>query len=234
MLSIVAVFFSLSRGGLVGIACLAIYWVVATGRFRRRVLVAAIVLCIGIPLFPSFVFERLQTVELNTSYQSEGSAAERLMIAKAALKAALDNPVVGVGPRNFQHVAPIYGSTGDLMVSHSLWLQAAAEFGFPMLITFVVLIVYLLMKLGRERRAARQRKDSETEMLATALACSLIGFLAAGTFTSQFMAPYLWGLLGVIGAFIAHCGYKRNQGELDPQGETKEAETATPQPARTA
>ena len=38
---------------------------------------------------------------------------------------------------------------------------------------------------------------------ATALACAIFGFVATGSFTSQFLSEYLWAIIAVSGAFIA-------------------------------
>jgi hypothetical protein len=57
--------------------------------------------------------------------------------------------------------------------------------------------------LRRIAKKARLDKDKDTERLATALCCAIVGFLATGSFTSQFLSEYLWSIIGLSGAFIA-------------------------------
>ena len=73
----------------------------------------------------------------------------------------------------------------------------------------------VLRGLGRQRKRARVRGDRETEMLATALACSIVGFCAAATFTSHFTSEYFWAILSVAGAFLAQRKHVEREQELE-------------------
>ncbi|MHC4818681.1 MAG: hypothetical protein ACYTF8_11565, partial [Planctomycetota bacterium] len=86
---------------------------------------------------------------------------------------------------------------------HSLWLKASAEYGLTMLIFFIGVLVSTCAALRRIAKKARLDKDKDTERLATALCCAIVGFLATGSFTSQFLSEYLWAIIGLSGAFIA-------------------------------
>ncbi|MHC4956752.1 MAG: O-antigen ligase family protein [Planctomycetota bacterium] len=230
--SVVAIFYSLSRGAIVGITVLLLYYIIATGRFGRRLLIGAAVLAVGFLLMPSATMERLATVELSGSVQKEGSAASRLQLAKIGVAVTLDHPITGIGPDNFPHIAMNYGHWKGLE-PHVIWLKASAEYGIPMLILFILIIFFVLRALSREAKAARLDGDTDTEALATALACSLVGFLAAGTFRNQFLSEFFWATMAVVGAFVAHRQHeRRTAGELVTP-EEKPADTADePAPAR--
>ena len=134
--------------------------------------------------------------------RSDGSAASRLNLLKVGIEMAASNPITGVGPANFPYLAQSYGhwTPHD---PHNIWLKAAAEFGFPMLTLFVLTLLVLLKRLHTERRIAQQEGDRETEMLATALSCSIVGYCATATFTSIFLSEFLWAVIAVAGSFVA-------------------------------
>lgn len=215
LLSIVAVFFSLSRGAIVGGAALLIYYAFATGRIGKKVLLSTAIVGIVLVLAPAFFFQRMGTLEMRTDRQTEGSAQQRLEQMRVGYEMAIDHPVVGVGAGVFQYVAPSYGP--HALEPHNIWIKAAAEYGFPMLILFVLFVAFILRALGRERKVAHAAGDRATERLAVALSCSIIGFLGTSTFTSMFLSEYLWAIVAVAGAFLAD----RQRGRLEtpaPQG----------------
>ena len=57
-----------------------------------------------------------------------------------------------------------------------------------------------LNELGQKAAA---KNDKETEAFCTMLSCAIVGFLATGTFTSQFLSQYLWSIFALTGAFLA-------------------------------
>lgn len=227
---IAAVLFSLSRGGIVGISTLALYFMLATGRIGKRALYGVAAGALVFAFLPGFVTERMSTIEMNTQYQSEGSAASRLNLVKTGVDMALSNPITGVGPANFPYLAQSYGHWAP-HEPHNIWLKAAGEFGFPMLTLFVLTILLMLRNLGKERRLARLEGDRETEHLATALACAIVGFCATATFTSVFVSEYLWAIIAVSGAFIARQRHVRKHPTITPESETTETERETAVPA---
>jgi len=196
-----ALFFSLSRGAVLGFTALLFWYAVSTGRFFKRLFTVAAVAGLLIAIMPAFVWERMSTIEMGED-QTESSAANRLIHMKTAVDVTLDYPLTGVGPSNFPIVSNRY--TSEFMAEpHSLWLKCSSEYGLPMLIFFLLLVGRLLFRLRATAAAARRRGDRQTEALATTLNCALFGFLATGSFTSQFLSEYMWAIIGLIGAFLA-------------------------------
>jgi hypothetical protein len=72
-----------------------------------------------------------------------------------------------------------------------------------MAVFFGLVVVLFLIRLRRRASLARTLGDTDGEALATALSCALFGFLATGSFTSQFLSEYMWAIIGLIGAFLA-------------------------------
>lgn len=213
LLTVVAVFFSLSRGAVVGITCLLFYYAIATGRFGRRFVIGAFVVGLAVVALPSFVSERMGTIDMSTDYQSDSSAASRLNLLKVGVRMSLDHPIVGVGPGNFRYMSQNYGHWQE-NEPHSIWLKASAEYGFPVLILFTLLFLLLVRRLSQEAKLARLEGDRESELLATSLACSLVGFLATATFSSQFLSEFYWAICAVSGAFLAHRAHQRRTEQI--------------------
>ncbi len=195
-----ALFFSLSRGAVLGFTALLLWYAVSTGRFFRRLFTVVAVIGLLVLVMPKFVWERMSTIEVSED-QTETSATNRLIHMKTAIDVTLDYPLTGVGPSNFPYVSSRYSVFNA--EPHSLWLKCSSEYGLPMLVFFLLLVGRLIFRLRATATAAKLRGDRQTEALATTLSCALFGFLATGSFTSQFLSEYMWAIIGLIGAFLA-------------------------------
>ncbi len=195
-----ALFYSESRGAVVGFSALLLWYAVSTGRFFKRLFTVVAVAGLLVAVMPGFVWERMSTIEVGED-QTESSAANRLVHMKTAVDVTLDYPVTGVGPSNFPIVSSRYSVFNA--EPHSIWLKCSSEYGLPMLVFFLLLVGRLLFRLRASAALARRAGDRQTEALATTLNCALFGFLATGSFTSQFLSEYMWAIIGLIGAFLA-------------------------------
>lgn len=200
VLSILAAVFSLSRGAMLGFAALLVWYSFLTGRFFRRVAFGAVIAVCGILLMPDFTKERISTIQTGGE-QTEASARNRVEHMLTAVKVTFDYPLTGVGADNFPAVSQRHSVFSA--EPHSLWLLCSAEYGLPMLVFFVLVVGLFLVRLRKRATLFRSIGDKDGEAMATALSCALVGFLATGTFTSQFLSEYLWAILGLIGAFLA-------------------------------
>jgi hypothetical protein len=199
-LSLLAAVFSNSRGAYVGLAALLMWWAFLTGRLFKRTALAIMIAGIVVLALPDFVWTRLGTIQTRGE-QTEGSARNRVEHMRTAVEITLDYPLTGIGADNFTYVSPRYSAyTAE---PHSLWLKCSAEYGMPMLVFFVLVVGLFLLRLRRRATLARAVGDKDGEALSIALSCALFGFLATGSFTSQFLSEYLWAIIGLIGAFLA-------------------------------
>lgn len=222
--AIAALFMSLSRGAFLGFFALAVWYGMWTGRLMRRLpLVLAGVVIIAM-LLPAEVWERISTIEMNKR-QSESSAMLRMEHMMTAVDVTLDFPITGVGPGVFWIASQRYSQFSA--EPHSLWLKCSAELGLTMLIFFVMLVGRSLWRLRQVSKLARAHGDKQTEGFATALSCALVGFLATGSFTSQFMSEYMWAIIALIGAFLA-TPYEGSFVDPTKEGETDEADAEEP------
>jgi probable O-glycosylation ligase (exosortase A-associated) len=186
-LSVVAVPFTYSRGGLLGLAAvLSMLFLKA----RRR----WIILPIGVAALFAFVsfapdrfFARVQTIE---EYQADESAQLRLMAWRTAYLLAVDYPVTGGGFRVLTHRAtydaymPEYPRTFG-HDAHSIYFNLLAEHGWIGLGIFSVLIIFTMASLRRLRREnSRTPERAWIAGYADMIYVSLIGYLVNGAFLS--------------------------------------------------
>lgn len=198
--TLLAFLWSASRGAFVGLCALGLFYSAVTGRFWRRTSVVLLLAVFVLAAAPDAVWRRLSTIELGTE-QTEGSAKIRLEHMTAAVQMTFDNPIVGVGPDAFPYESMKYGELGA--DPHFFWLKCSAEYGLVGLAGLLLMLFVLTRRLLRVAKLARLRDDRQTEALATAICCAYIGFLATGTFLSQFLSEYFWSMIGLAGAFLA-------------------------------
>ncbi len=108
--------------------------------------------------------------------EPEGTLAPRLDYWQGAVRIAVDNPVVGVGPGAFAAALPPYlQDPGNYSrYAHQLLLQMSAEAGLPGLAALVVLLAVTAAAVGKALRTGEGPERALTAGLAGGLAASLL------------------------------------------------------------
>lgn len=186
-LTALAVPFTYSRGGLVG---LAVVMMVLLVKARRRVLLIPVLAAATVALVmfaPAQWVERVQTLE---NAREDGSAQLRMMSWQVALSIAEDHPIFGGGFHVFQNRAtydiymPHYPRTFG-HDAHSIYFNLLGEHGWVGLGLFVVLVVLVTMKLYHLRRLARVHPQiAWAANYAHMLQASIATYLTTGAFLS--------------------------------------------------
>jgi probable O-glycosylation ligase (exosortase A-associated) len=186
-LTIVAVPFTYSRGGVLG---LAVVLMVLFVKARRRFLFVPVALAalLAFTLFaPQQWVERMQTLE---DYQTDESANLRLMSWRMAMLIAADRPLVGGGFRVFVNRAtydiymPEY-PRGFGHDAHSIYFNLLGEHGWVGLSLFVMLVALAMARLYGIRRLARARPEiTWAANYAHMIQASLATYLMTGAFLS--------------------------------------------------
>jgi probable O-glycosylation ligase (exosortase A-associated) len=180
-LTLLAVPFTYSRGGLLGLAAVLVVLYV---KARRRIMLVPVV-AVGIIGFfafaPDALLNRMRTLE---NVQADGSANLRLMSWQVALGIAQDSPIVGGGFRVFHHRA-----TYDIYMpeyprafghdAHSIYFNLLGEHGWVGLGLFLCLLASVLLRLRRLRALAKSRPEvawagNYAHMLQASLAAYLV------------------------------------------------------------
>ncbi|GEM_PF-1380099 len=197
-LSLMMIFFSLSRGGAMGLAASMILYLVYVSKRRFRDL-AILVVAVTALFFvlPQDWFDRMHTIKVGAE-QTENSAAARMNLMKSAYKATMDHPILGLGPGCWIEVAMAYA--GDEHNPHNIYLVLSSETGIPGLILYLLLIGFTYIQISKTITLAVKRGDADTARLASALIMSIFGLLSAMTFLNRPYNEYLWGWIAIANA----------------------------------
>lgn len=191
-----------SRGALVGLGAGLLWQLVGERRHVRVVLLAALLgggLTLGLFLSNQ---DRLLNALTAKGVVAERNISERLDAWDAAVRLAVQHPLLGVGPGNYQfasdRVLDRPPSDVNPTVVHDAYLDVAAELGITGLLLFVG---YLLLTFSRLSVSVRTGRGPPG--LASAVRTAMVVAMAATiTLSEQYYAP-LW-LLGALGACFWH------------------------------
>lgn len=190
-----------SRGGTVGLACMAAYyWAKSQKKFQTGILVVVVVGLI-LALAPGNYFNRMKMISDTT----EGSASARITAWTAATRMAIDNPLVGVGSGHFgMMIGTRYRPAefvGAGMNAHSIYFLALGELGFPgffLLIGFIAWNLRANQTLAKEVKARASPETATDLQLLSSLSASLISFASAGAFLSALYYPHIYIIAGIL------------------------------------
>ncbi len=143
--------------------------------------------------------------ELVTKFTDQGEVNpykySRTQIWMSTLDMIAEQPILGVGPARYQHVArrfrfPVEGTIGRFMkrqsIAHSEYLHYAAEAGIPMALLLVALIVYFIRVLGRTR------ESSPSLFLEQAALLAIVGIGIHAAVDNNFQVPVVLALLATV------------------------------------
>jgi putative inorganic carbon (HCO3(-)) transporter len=203
---VLALFGTLSRGALVGVAGVVL-WAVATRRTRLRGVLAGAGVVVGVlvlafTLWQPLIHERLAA----KSKVAQANVQSREAYWTAALEMAADHPLLGVGPGRFGIESRHYVLNDPIgivdPVAHNSYLEVLAEGGVPTLAVFLAFIAGSWRLVARARRQFLVAEDVDGLRLATAVQASLVVAIVAANFLSVQITAPLW-LLGGIAAVLA-------------------------------
>jgi putative inorganic carbon (hco3(-)) transporter len=186
----VAIFLSFSRGALVGLAAGAFVHVLTERRHIPILLLGALV-TLAFALI--FVHERPSQVATGLELKEKVADANvemRLDAWRGALNLTAEQPLLGVGPGNFQF--HFYEATGRplgsprMTVVHNTYLDVAVELGVLGMVLFVLYLVQAFARLGIARARAHGPPG-----YAVTVRTALVVAAVAGIFVSeQYYAPF--------------------------------------------
>jgi hypothetical protein len=202
--------FSLSSGALIALVCqfFLIAWEVLFKRFKSRWKVFA-------GIFASlFVLVELTTNRgfflLLVTYASfnTGSAFNRILIWNYGTKNVKDNPIFGLGFREWER-APWMSTSAD-----NFWLLMAMMFGLPSFIMFASAVINILWRTGKAEMSDSFDKACRAGFL-TAAAGIIIG---GGT------VHYWTAMMALVLFFFGSAAWMSTDGALLPENEDDAAQ----------
>jgi putative inorganic carbon (HCO3(-)) transporter len=226
-----AIFLTGSRGGLIGLGVALVAFLIVGTRWRMRIVIIAIVLA----LVGFGYFEFVASADLRSHVSTVGSGTGRLDLWTVGWRMVQANPILGVGPGNFDVSSVHYllqpGAIeqaryfiGTPKVAHNSYLEVLATLG-------IVGLAFFIMILGScvrsALRAARKFSgvDPRMELIALSVVVALAGMLATDFFGSREYAKELWLLLALAPTLLAiarseqqELEHERHPGSLPPGG----------------
>lgn len=213
---LLGLFATQSRGdALAFVATMLIFFFFKSRPLFFGVILGIVFLAVNIQFLPSGLRARLQhTVVHRDSYgfnDSSGtldkSARTRLALWKGAINMIESHPVFGVGykmfPENIYEYVPHNDETADLPLKkrdgHNAYLMIGAELGLPALITFLVILGYMVRIMYVALRASY---DPFWKIMSISGFCSVLSLMMTNMFGSRVislvLAGYLWGILAIM------------------------------------
>ena len=210
LLIVFAIVSTHSRGGFLGMACVVLYLIYLSSHKIRNLIICG-VLGLSVLMFaPDSYFQRIGTI----TDMEDSSINERLTTWRIAGAMFLDNPIVGVGPRNYpwhttryQQALPDFERGGRGLggrAAHSVYFTVLPEYGIVGTGIFFVMLGTAMLRLGRCEKLLKPlalKGDAAADadlLLARAHKASIIAFLTAGAFISVFYYPQIWYTVGFV------------------------------------
>ena len=188
---------SQSRGAMVGMAAMGVFFWLKSRSKLFTTLLAVVAATLILMTMPKQWFDRMATIE---NYQQDASAEGRINAWKMALNLAKDRPLGG-GFSTFQRgMFAVYAPDPDnVHDSHSIYFEVLGEHGF------FGLFLFLVLGLMTWRTASwiikRARGDPENRWaadLAAMVQVSLVGYASAGAFLGLANFDLYYTLIAVV------------------------------------
>lgn len=189
-----------SRQAVVAVLVCLPWYFVYVKRKMAFIVVALIVVFAGSIFVPVEFFERVETIE---QYESDSSAQGRIEQWKGAIEMFLDNPVIGVGGKNYYILAHRY--VENPRVTHNTYFQILSEEGAFGIIVFSSLFIVAIVVLSK-----LSKFDKNLEMpqyishYAVISKISIIGLLVVCVFQNKAEHEYLYWPIAVTSVLSAH------------------------------
>jgi len=206
---VIAVVASKSRGGFLGLASIPFaYWLFSKNKIKNLGKLTLIVVLLSYPVY-QLVPDDYKAEVVSISDTEDSTRNTRLEFWGLAWDMFLDNPVIGVGARNYPWNVAFYqmkrkdfDSEGKLLGGrevHSLYFALIAELGLLGTILYVMIIIQIIKKLFFMIRLGEQDPHFYNfGLIAKSFLISLVSFLISGGFISVLYYPPFWYLLGFV------------------------------------
>ena len=206
MLVALAILGTQSRGALLGlVAMAAMLGLKSKYPVRSLVALGTLLLC-AIAFMPDSWTQRMDTIQ---GYQGDTSAMSRIWTWNTLWNVAKDRPLFGAGfgaeaPAIFARYAPTGPEfevfQGKFWVAHSIYFQALGEHGFPGLLLYVSIGLWIWWAAGRTAKEARANPQLQNwaPMLMRMCQVGVLGFAIGGAFLSLMNLDVPYYLMAIV------------------------------------
>ena len=209
-------FLTSSKGGFLAVLCGLAVFVVAVfiakresvrGVLRaRRGVIATVVLMIL--LGGGVLFSKTIAPRLSVNLLEDHSTMFRVYTWKGTLKMASARPVLGFGPCSFPSAYTRFAETGFTRTAHQLWLQLAAECGFPAMLL-------LLLACGMSTLSGWRALQSDNWIFAAGGLGALTAFIIHGLTDAGWSIISIATLAMIVLALLESSSFNVERSTLD-------------------
>ena len=233
LLIILAVVATFSRGGFLGLIPVLLYCYLLSPNKVFTTIVAA---CVALALsavtpekYGMSYSQRLSSMVAETTGEQEGTGALRKQHWAIARRMFYDNPILGVGFKNYNWNIPSYqteqqyetlGRSLAGFAAHSLYFTVLAELGAAGVLIFAAILWYnykdirwIIRHAGTITASRKYPSNSKNRLMkqapfddmtyaryyAHAICAAFLGYLVSGIFLSVFDYPHFWFLTALLG-----------------------------------
>ncbi len=148
---ILALVFSLSRGGIIAFLCISVLMAAAMPFTRRHKALAVLLLGLFLALYGTLLGGFGELLQRFGDFSA--GAAGRLSVWRMSLPMLADHPATGIGLESYVKLSPIYLKNMPVNLewdrAHNEFLELAIELGIPAMLLFCALLFGGLSTLGR-------------------------------------------------------------------------------------
>jgi probable O-glycosylation ligase (exosortase A-associated) len=196
LLTAAAILGTHSRGALVGIVAIGIFfWVKSPYKMGSTIMVGVVAMMV-LMFMPQSWWDRMNTIQ---TYEEDSSAQTRIISWQTAINVANDN-ILGGGANMFtlatyQKYSPDPSYVND---AHSIYFEMLGEQGWIGLFLFLLLAIMTWRTSSKLNKTYRNVPDKKwVADLAAMVQVSLIGYYTAGAFLGLAYYDYYYNLVAV-------------------------------------
>ncbi len=215
VLIVLAVVFSLSRGGILSMSLVALMLIILLPFSRKKKLLflalfIALIIGYGSLLGLDTIFSRFDSIDT--------SGAKRLDVYRLSLPMVYDHWLTGIGMGSYTILSPLYLKGFGVNLHwdrvHNEYLEVLIELGIPMAALFFGWIFFGLAAMLRALLSSRKilGTDKGKTILGIAAWCGLLGFLAHGFVDFGWRLPANLVYAVTLAAIIVACMKQSGQG----------------------
>jgi len=196
VMSLVAVIGSQSRGAMVAILGVGIFFWLKT---KTKIVSGLAIVLLASLLFtfmPESWHERMESIY---SYQEDKSAMSRINSWQYSINVANDR-LTGGGLQSWsKDMFAIYAPNPEsVFVAHSIYFSVLADHGWPGLAMFLLILGLTWRSLSKMITRTKNDKNSSTNLRARMLQVSLVAYMAGGLFLSLSYFDLPWHLIVIV------------------------------------
>tara|TARA_R110001592_G_scaffold246427_1_gene508244 strand:+ start:70194 stop:71495 length:1302 start_codon:yes stop_codon:yes gene_type:complete len=217
IMSLVSVVGSQSRGGLLAILAVAVFFWLKTKTKVASGIAIILLGTLGFAFMPDSWHERMDTIQ---NYQEDESAMARINSWQYSINVASDR-LTGAGLASWSsETFAIYAPDPNIVfAAHSIYFSILADHGWPGLVMFLLILWLTWRNLSKVIQRTQKEPSSAQNFLARMLQVSLIAYMSGGAFLSIAYFDLPWHLVAIVvllnsPSFVK--GEQENAAERDP------------------